>query len=91
MDGISHLFPIGNEPQSTKNPHGVIVVNGMNVADTKQCCHCDGHFIVQKGSGRKRGWCKNCHEVHCGGPKCWVCVPFEKKMDLLEAGKILEL
>lgn len=49
--------------------------------DSIQCPHCDGHWLVEPGSGVKRGWCFNCHRPHCGQPSCWTCKPFEKTLE----------
>lgn len=72
----------------TKREDGIIVLNGSVVATTKQCCHCGNHFVMVKGSGVKRGWCMKCHAITCGKIECCKCVPFEKKLELYEAGKI---
>ncbi len=72
----------------TKKEDGIIILDGSVVATTKQCCHCGNHFVMIKGSGKKRGWCMKCHAITCGCIKCCKCVPFEKKLDLYEAGKI---
>lgn len=69
---------------STLRPHGHILIVGDNPtveADTLQCCHCGGHFIVQLGSGRRRGFCMKCKAVHCGGQNCWTCRPYQKLVD----------
>ncbi|MCP4989384.1 MAG: hypothetical protein GY928_25995 [Colwellia sp.] len=70
-----------------KKEAGVILVDGKQVASTKQCCHCGLHFISQKGSGNLRGFCMTCHEVTCGRLECCKCIPFEKKLDLIESGQ----
>lgn len=70
---------------------GVILIDGRQVADTKQCCHCGGHFKSVPGSGKTRGYCMNCNHITCGKPECNPCYPFEKKMDDLESGKIITL
>ena len=67
---------------------GTILVDGIAVADTKQCCHCGMHFVMVKGSGKLRGWCTKCHHVTCGAIGCCKCVPFEEKLDLMEKGLI---
>lgn len=72
-----------------KKQAGVILMDGVQVADTKQCCHCGGHFVMVKGSGKLRGYCTKCHEITCGKIECCKCVPFEKKLDLAEAGKLI--
>lgn len=55
--------------------------------DTFQCCHCQAHFTVIPGSGRVRGFCTRCNHVTCGKPGCDPCVPFEQKLDNMEAGR----
>lgn len=67
---------------------GVIIVDGMEIAHTMQCCHCNRHFVSVKGSGKIRGFCRNCMKITCGKPQCDICVPFEKKLEKYEAGKI---
>lgn len=62
---------------------GTILIDGKEVAETAQCVHCDGHFVMVKGSGRIRGWCVNCNGFVCG-PACAACIPWEKKMELME-------
>lgn len=49
--------------------------------DTMQCVHCMKHWIVQPGSGIRRGWCTHCNGPLCGADKCFKCVPFEKKVE----------
>ena len=49
--------------------------------DTLQCVHCGGHWSVEPGSGRQRGFCTMCNGPHCGREHCWECVPFRKKLD----------
>lgn len=63
---------------------GAIVLNGREVADTKQCCHCGQHYISVKGSGVIRGFCRCCMAVTCGAAACDVCVPMEKQLELME-------
>lgn len=55
---------------------------------TYMCCHCGNHFNVIKGSGRVRGYCSLCNHVTCGAIACMAHFPFEKKLDLVEKGKI---
>jgi hypothetical protein len=69
-----------------KKEAGVILIDNREVATTKQCCHCGCHFISKKGSGKLRGYCMKCHEVTCGKLECCKCIPFEKKLDLVEKG-----
>lgn len=69
---------------AASKPSGGILVDGQHVADTVQCVHCNAHFVMRKGSGVERGWCRNCNGMVCGR-KCAKCVPFEKKLDQAEA------
>ncbi len=77
------LLP-GDPEFSHTMQHGSIMVGGKEVAMTHQCCHCNAHWIPMKGSKKIRGFCKNCNKRHCGAPKCWSCVPFEKQLEMSE-------
>lgn len=57
---------------------------------TQQCVHCDKHYEYSPGSGKIRGWCYKCDGPVCG-PDCAECFPYEKRMDLYEAGRLPEL
>ena len=70
---------------------GHIIVDGIEVGETRQCCHCGNHFPYRQGSGTKRGFCTLCMAMTCGCPKCMEHMAFEQKLDLFEKGKILEL
>ena len=80
-----------DEAKAVRRPKGAIFVDGVQVADTMQCCHCGSHFVPARGSGIKRGFCLLCGQVTCGGPKCDDHVPFEKKLDEYERGKRVAL
>ena len=69
---------------STMREAGAIIVDGVQVASTLQCCHCGGHFEVVKGSGTRRGFCLKCGAVTCGHPDCDPCLPLEKRLDMIE-------
>ena len=58
----------------------------MEEHDTFQCCHCNAHFMIVKGSGKIRGFCMKCMQVTCGKLECDICVPFEKKLEAIERG-----
>ena len=67
---------------------GYLVVtgpDGMIERDTVQCVHCNAHYIVRPGSGKRRGWCTLCAGATCGKEACIPCVPFEKKLEAFEA------
>lgn len=56
---------------------------------TLTCCHCQATWIVKKGSGIKRGFCQNCMGYTCGNPTCEACVPAERQIENIEAGRPL--
>lgn len=74
---------------TARRPGGFIIItseSGPAVEfDTRQCCHCGGHFIVEPGSGTKRGWCYPCGQVTCGREACDRCLPTERLMERIEA------
>lgn len=53
---------------------------------TLSCCHCQHTWIVQKGSGKLRGFCQQCMGFVCG-PQCAECVPIERRIENMEAGR----
>lgn len=63
---------------------GSIIIDGREVANTVQCCHCAGHFLYQRGSGTTRGFCTRCSQITCGKPECDPCRPFEKWLEMVE-------
>lgn len=66
-------------------PSGYIIVDGQEVAHTKQCCHCGSHFVSVKGSGKIRGRCILCANAWtCGSPACDTHVPLEAKLEYEE-------
>jgi hypothetical protein len=73
--------------RAERRAHGHIIIDGSDVADTLQCCHCGAHFVSIRGSGTRRGFCLNCMQVTCGSKRCDPCVPFEKRLDEYEKGK----
>ena len=80
---------------SVTKPGGTLIVmdheGNVTEADTLTCCHCQRVWRHAKGSGRVRGFCTKCMAPHCGGPDCWECTPFLKKLDEYESGKRLTL
>jgi len=64
------------DAQHERKPHGIIIVNGKEVATTLQCPHCGGHFVSRKGSGHRRTFCTRCMAVTCGQHECDACQPF---------------
>lgn len=70
--------------QFERKPSGAIIVDGLEVAHTRQCCHCGMHFVSVRGSGKVRGFCLRCHKITCGAAGCDPCVPFEERLLLME-------
>ena len=79
------------QAEYVRKPSGVIFIDGIEVASTRQCAHCGSHFISVRGSGITRGFCTNCMGDTCGKPECNPCVNFEKRLDDYERGKRKEL
>ena len=70
---------------------GYLIITGAEGTierDTKSCPHCGGFFIVIPGSGRLRAYCQLCDAPVCDKAKCLEHSPFEKRLDLVEAGKL---
>ena|SRR5579863_8235138 len=70
-----------------RHEDGGIMVNGVQSGSTIRCCHCGGHFMVVRGSGKVRGFCRRCMKPTCGDPHCDPCAPFLARLDEAE-GKI---
>lgn len=78
---------------SARKPSGTFIeinADGSIIErDTRQCCHCNRHWIVRPGSGAQRGFCYSCSTHVCGRPECMIfCNPFEKQLDQYEKGII---
>jgi hypothetical protein len=66
---------------------GGVLVDGMQIGETLQCCHCGGHWDRVPGSGTLRGFCLKCNGVLCGKEACMTeCKPFEKWLEEVERG-----
>ncbi len=80
IPGVNDQHPLVDDYKDAKherNPHGVIIVNGKEVATTLQCPHCMAHFISRKGSGHRRSFCMRCMAVTCGAEACVTgCTPY---------------
>lgn len=75
--------PFGNVKHEMK-AHGAWMVDGIEVASTLQCPHCDAHFVSLRDSRVERLWCSHCSAVTCGKPECNVCIPYMRKLEILE-------
>ena len=69
--------------KAVRRPAGQIILGSETVADTLQCVHCGGHWVVVHGSGRVTGFCRLCMGPVCG-VKCAACTPFERRLDEAE-------
>lgn len=75
------------------NRHGgYVALDGKVVGETKQCCHCQAHWIYRKGSGAIRHFCPHCMQSTCGNERCHPnhCGPggfmhWERQMERIEA------
>jgi len=75
-----------------RNPHGnaIIIMPGDKdkERDTFQCCHCGRHTRMKVTtaslSSLNENYCRLCDQPHCGKGDCFVCIPFEKKMEAYE-------
>ena len=70
-------------------PAGTLTILGASgettESDLLQCVHCGGHFTLNPGSGKTRGFCMNCNGPVCG-KSCEKCVPIEQWLENREAG-----
>jgi len=65
---------------------GGVLLDGQQVAETLQCCHCGMHWMRKPGWGTIRGYCLKCNAVLCGKQECMeTCRPFEKWLEEVEA------
>lgn len=73
---------------SARNANGYAIWSNpdgkVEEKDTLQCVHCGAHWMVEPGSGIKRGYCLNCNGPHCGSKQCHTCIPLEKFIDTIE-------
>ena len=86
----------GDKQHTATRPAGYAVAvgpDGKQEADTLQCGHCGGHFLVRPGSGKLRGHCYVCHKITCG-PTCIIplgaCVPQELLCENIEKGRPID-
>lgn len=63
---------------------GAFLFDGKQVGSTYMCRHCNAHFLVETGSGKKRGWCTHCGGPTCGSAACAKCKPLEQWLDEVE-------
>lgn len=81
---------------TASSPRGTIIISdGFSEVehDTLQCVHCGKHWVVVRGSGIRRNFCRKCMGPTCGCQACEPsnCMPVEKRLDQYEEGKLLIL
>ena len=86
MDPILHksLHQFDRAAYDSKSYGGTILLDGVEVAQTLCCKHCNKHFLNVKIPGKSRGWCMNCNGPVCTDQRCDVCVPFEQWLENVE-------
>lgn len=91
-------FGFKGKPRAIRNADGWSITRGPHGeevrCDTLSCCHCMYTWEYVEGSGRLRGFCRKCFDpsrqgsgITCGGIYCWECVPFEQRLENIEAGR----
>lgn len=73
-----------------RNPHGQISWHGpaaTSARDTFTCPHCNGITIVEAKApvSDSGGWCFQCAAMVCKSCAGKDCVPFERKLEQMEA------
>lgn len=58
------------DAQFESRPHGIVFVDGKEVAHTLKCPHCGGQFVSRRGSGHRRTYCMIHRAVTCGSAAC---------------------
>lgn len=58
------------DAQFERKPHGIVIVDGKEVAHTLKCPHCGAQFVSRKGSGIRRTFCLRHQAVTCGSAAC---------------------
>lgn len=86
IERAMHDLPPFDFAKWEHRPSGTIIVDEVEVAHTLMCPHCNSHFIST--SHTVHDYCCNCAALTCGQQKCLRCVPFERRLELYEQGKI---
>lgn len=86
MDPLLHrtLHQYNRATHDARNYSGTILLDGVEVAQTLQCRHCNAHFLNLKIPGKERGWCMNCNGPVCPNAACDACRPFELWLESVE-------
>lgn len=85
-------MPVLIPKNTVLKPHATIIITDPAVGreiqrDVLQCKHCQTMWVVVPGSGRRRGFCTRCNGPTCGAEACDTCLHFEKRAEMIEAGK----
>lgn len=74
--------PFGDVKHEWKE-HGGWTVDGIQVASTLQCPHCDRHFVSVRTA--EMHWCHSCGARTCDSPICSsACRPFMRQLEAIE-------
>lgn len=72
--------------KAVRRPSGHLLLDGQQVADTVQCCHCGRHWVMLRGvEATLPHYCSRCDALVCDRPACRVCVPAERQLEIREA------
>jgi predicted RNA-binding Zn-ribbon protein involved in translation (DUF1610 family) len=88
---VNHRDPLVDDysdAQFERKPHGLVIVDGKEVAATLMCPHCGQHFISRKGSGHRRTFCLKCKAVTCGDFACDPCRPVAAEYGILSVREL---
>lgn len=95
MDGAEFIEEVDVGEYSALKPHGFVEIadpdapGGIIAGETLQCVHCGGHWMIQPGSGKLRGFCLRCNGPICG-PGCAECRPIDLQLERMEASALGE-
>ena len=68
------MIRIDGQTSTARRPKAYVTISdpetGTQEFDTLMCMHCQYHWRVIPGSGRKRGWCAPCNGPLCGKEQC---------------------
>lgn len=85
------LVRIDGRTHTARRPMGTVIITDPTATqftverDTLMCMHCQGHWVVEPGSGRERGWCNSCRGPLCGLEACiTICVYWEDMIEQIE-------
>lgn len=70
VDDIKEDLAQYADAKHERKPHGIVFVNGQEVATTLMCPHCGAHFVSRRGSGHRRSFCLKCMDPCCDKPGC---------------------